>query len=172
MLDHEPLSVAAEAGQILPLYILEPCLWNQPDVSYRHYIHLRHYLSQLEAMFERKGCKLIIKVGDALTILKSLVSKHNIERIYSHYETWNKFTRNRDKTIREWVAENSVDWIEYQQNGVVKNLKCRDGWSTLWHNYMRKKICEAPKKIHCITCLLYTSPSPRDATLSRMPSSA
>ena len=24
----------------------------------------------------------------------------------------------------------------------------------------------------CITCLLYTSPSPRDATLSRMPSSA
>ena len=25
---------------------------------------------------------------------------------------------------------------------------------------------------HCKTCLLYTSPSPRDATLSRMPSSA
>ena len=27
-----------------------------------------------------------------------------------------------------------------------------------------------PKK--CVYCLLYTSPSPRDATLSRMPSSA
>ena len=27
-------------------------------------------------------------------------------------------------------------------------------------------------KIHATTCLLYTSPSPRDATLSRMPSSA
>ena len=26
--------------------------------------------------------------------------------------------------------------------------------------------------VECITCLLYTSPSPRDATLSRMPSSA
>ena len=24
----------------------------------------------------------------------------------------------------------------------------------------------------CVSCLLYTSPSPRDATLSRMPSSA
>ena len=165
MLDHEPLSVAAEAGQILPLYILEPCLWNQPDVSYRHYIHLRHYLSQLEAMFERKGCKLIIKVGDVLTILKSLVSKHNIERIYSHYETWNKFTRNRDKTIREWVGENSIDWIEYQQNGVVKNLKCRDGWSTLWHNYMRKKIYEVPKKIHGISEDSDKLPSPQDLNL-------
>ena len=28
------------------------------------------------------------------------------------------------------------------------------------------------KKIHALVCLLYTSPSPRDATLSRMPSSA
>ena len=165
MLDHEPLSVAAEAGQILPLYILEPCLWNQPDVSHRHYIHLRHHLSQLEAMFERKRCKLIIKVGDALTILRSLVSKHNIERIYSHYETWNKFTRNRDKTIREWVAENSVDWIECQQNGVVKNLKCRDGWSTLWHNYMRKKIYEVPKKIHGISEDSDKLPSPQDLNL-------
>ena len=30
---------------------------------------------------------------------------------------------------------------------------------------------DAPSNL-CITCLLYTSPSPRDATLSRMPSSA
>ena len=29
-----------------------------------------------------------------------------------------------------------------------------------------------PGLIDCHTCLLYTSPSPRDATLSRMPSSA
>ena len=34
---------------------------------------------------------------------------------------------------------------------------------------LRQEICEAAVKI---ACLLYTSPSPRDATLSRMPSSA
>ena len=33
------------------------------------------------------------------------------------------------------------------------------------------KTCTAPKRMSGI-CLLYTSPSPRDATLSRMPSSA
>ena len=32
--------------------------------------------------------------------------------------------------------------------------------------------CEATNAIEIIDCLLYTSPSPRDATLSRMPSSA
>ena len=40
-------------------------------------------------------------------------------------------------------------------------------------NFSKKKVLEFTKKI-CATnsCLLYTSPSPRDATLSRMPSSA
>ena len=36
-------------------------------------------------------------------------------------------------------------------------------------------ICEGGARVpynQCHTCLLYTSPSPRDATLSRMPSSA
>ena len=32
--------------------------------------------------------------------------------------------------------------------------------------------CQTPKISKYIDCLLYTSPSPRDATLSRMPSSA
>ena len=42
----------------------------------------------------------------------------------------------------------------------------------------KKLIAEHVKEIECILtdghwgCLLYTSPSPRDATLSRMPSSA
>ena len=31
---------------------------------------------------------------------------------------------------------------------------------------------ETTKGVNCWSCLLYTSPSPRDATLSRMPSSA
>ena len=81
-------------------------------------ISIFNYLSQLEAMFERKGCKLIIKVGDALTILKSQVIKHNIEKIYSHHETWNKDTRNRDKTIESgllktlWIGLNTnrMEW--------------------------------------------------------------
>ena len=34
------------------------------------------------------------------------------------------------------------------------------------------KLCEAVCPAQAITCLLYTSPSPRDGLLSRMPSSA
>ena len=42
--------------------------------------------------------------------------------------------------------------------------------SCLIHEPMEVEAVSKTKKNH--TCLLYTSPSPRDATLSRMPSSA
>ena len=35
-----------------------------------------------------------------------------------------------------------------------------------------RNICSANNKCHLISCLLYTSPSPRDMRRSRMPSSA
>ena len=44
-----------------------------------------------------------------------------------------------------------------------------------WQNFVahvRAKLSLWEVKYWCATCLLYTSPSPRDATLSRMPSSA
>ncbi len=35
--DHEPLAKASEDGPFIALYILEPELWRQPDVSRRQY---------------------------------------------------------------------------------------------------------------------------------------
>ena len=151
MLDHEPLFRAEKAGKILPLYIIEPDLWTQPDVSYRHYHHLQHYLEQLDAMFKCKGGNLVVKVGEALSVFKYLTEKYNVKTIYSHYETWNKFSKDRDEAIRKWTEKNSVGWKEYQQNGVVRKLKTRDGWSNLWHSHMRKDIFEVPKKINCVS---------------------
>ena len=150
MLDHEPLFRAEKAGRILPLYIIEPDLWTQPDVSYRHYHHLQHYLKQLDAMFKCKGGNLVVKVGEALSVFKYLTEKYNVKTIYSHYETWNKFSKDRDEAIRKWTEKNSVDWKEYQQNGVVRKLRTRDGWSTLWHSYMRKETRTVPEDFHCV----------------------
>ena len=45
--DHEALAQAAKHGSILPLYILEPELWQQSDMSHRHYMFLQDCLSEL-----------------------------------------------------------------------------------------------------------------------------
>ena len=33
IVDHQPLAAAAERGLVLPLYVVEPELWQQPDAS-------------------------------------------------------------------------------------------------------------------------------------------
>ena len=41
---------------------------------------------------------------------------------------------------------------------------------SIWHNFVSDFLSHKPEEI--LNCLLYTSPSPRDGLLSRMPSSA
>ena len=47
-------------------------------------------------------------------------------------------------------------------------------WVDFWENEMTSSVDMNQEQITAMltVCLLYTSPSPRDATLSRMPSSA
>ena len=68
-----------------------------------------------------------------------------------------------DKKVRAWLQER----MEGSQNRIKLNrstqvrILTRLTDAVIFEQFMRKKFC-----------LLYTSPSPRDATLSRMPSSA
>ena len=50
--DHEPLSFAMRDGMAILLYILEPELWKQPDLSFRHYDFLGRSLNALEEDLE------------------------------------------------------------------------------------------------------------------------
>ena len=61
----------------------------------------------------------------------------------------------------------------YDQKAIVFSVYCRT------HSFLRENIGMANANVilpvlisHIIDCLLYTSPSPRDGLLSRMPSSA
>ena len=51
-------------------------------------------------------------------------------------------------------------------------VNCAASLATLKHLLETNVMLEVAEKEQLFSCLLYTSPSPRDATLSRMPSSA
>ena len=50
----------------------------------------------------------------------------------------------------------------------------QDGLITvcLWHSHVGDELFQGDRLVELLVCLLYTSPSPRDGLLSRMPSSA
>ena len=61
-------------------------------------------------------------------------------------------------------------------NDLIKSVRIRSGYTILdlacGTGLVTKKILAKGRNCQVYGCLLYTSPSPRDATLSRMPSSA
>ena len=101
--DHEALTQAAKHRLVLLLYILEPDLWSQDDMSYRHYFFLRDCLADLSHDLERLSQKLIIKVGNAVDVLEELHKCHSIEGLWSHQETWNGWTYERDRAVKNGV---------------------------------------------------------------------
>lgn len=148
--DHECLVRAAELGPIMPLYILEPDLWQEPDMSPRHYIFLQECLEQLAKSLEAVGQKLIIKIGNVVTILEDIHRRHHISGLWSHQETWNGWTYTRDKAVKQWCEANHVRWFEPVQNGVIRRIKSRDGWSTRWLHQMNKPLLDAPCQLKTI----------------------
>ena len=58
-LDHRPLAAAAERGLVLPLYVVEYELWQQPDASERQWLFCQESLVELRQALADLGQPLV-----------------------------------------------------------------------------------------------------------------
>ena len=139
--DHRPLAEAARNGPVLPLYIAEPGLWAQPDASGRHWDFIRECLGELRADL---GAALVIRVGEAVDVLSDLLERLSVAAVWSHEETGNGWTYDRDKAVARLLRARGVPWHELPQHGVVRRLASRDRWSREWERRMAQGLTPAP----------------------------
>lgn len=164
--DHPALEHAIALGEpVLCLYILEPDLWAQPDCSFRQYHFLSQSLRDLRDDLRRRGADLVIRVGDAVTVLAVLAQAHDIRRIISHEETGNAWTYARDRRVGAWARAQGMSWVELPQCGVVRCLAGRDGWRSGRDHFMRQGLLAAPERISGICAESDSMPAPADLGL-------
>jgi len=142
--DHRPLAEAARNGPVLPLYIAEPGLWAQPDASGRHWAFIRECLVELRANLADLGAPLVIRVGEATTVLADLLERLPVAAVWSHEETGNGWTYDRDRAVARLLGNRGVPWHELPQHGVVRRLASRDRWSREWERRMSQALTPAP----------------------------
>ena len=157
--DNKAFTNACKSNLVMPLYIVEPELWKQDDLSYRQYIFLKDCLQDLDEDLKKIGQKLIIRTGDALEIFNNINNQYGIKEIWSHQETWNFWTYKRDQNLKDWFKSKNIKWNEATQNGVIRGLKNRDGWSKEWQKRMSITPYEPPKKIKVNKFISETIPS-------------
>ncbi len=145
--DHAPLSLAVERGPVLPLYVAEPGLWEQPDMAARHWMFIAESLLELRQVLAARGQPLVVRVGEITRVLQDLQRQFVIDAVWSHEETGNDWTYQRDERVRDFLKTHAVALHELPQNGVVRRLASRDGWSRLWENHMTDQQAAAPERL-------------------------
>ena len=70
--DHAPLSEAARRGSVLPLYVAETGLWQQPDMAGRHWQFIAESLLKLREALLDLGQPLVIRQGEIISVLTDL----------------------------------------------------------------------------------------------------
>lgn len=136
--DHEALHRAAAAGPVLPLYIVEPGLWQQADMAGRHWDFIRECLQSLDRELTALGQGLLVRTGDAVAILDAIIARHDVAAVWSHQETGNAWTYARDRAVAQLLRRKGIPWHQPRQHGVVRGPVDRDGWSRQWENLMRR----------------------------------
>jgi deoxyribodipyrimidine photo-lyase len=127
--DHPAMTRAAALGAVLPVYVVEPDLWQQPDASARQWAFTAETLDSLRADLARLGAPLVVRTGEVVEVLDRLCRQHHIARILSHEETGNLWTFARDRRVAAWARQAGLLWEELPQQGVIRRLPHRDGWA-------------------------------------------
>jgi deoxyribodipyrimidine photo-lyase len=138
--DHQPLAAAAEHGPVLPLYIAEPELWAQPDVSARQWGFAAECLVEVQSALADLGQPLCVIIGEAVAVLSQIHQTHGIAALWSHEETGNGWTYARDLAVKAWALQNGISWHEARQTGVQRRIKSRNGWAKAWDREMAKPV--------------------------------
>ncbi len=145
--DHRPLARAAEAGPVVILYVYEPCVFEAPDHDPSHQVFINQSLEELERSLAPLGGHITYRRGSMVEVLSSLHDEIDIETLWSHEETGNYRTFERDQRVAECLEELGIRWVEIPQFGVFRPHGDRDGWAKRWDARMQEPLTAPPAKI-------------------------
>jgi deoxyribodipyrimidine photo-lyase len=144
--DHCALSRAAERGPVLPLFVVEPEFWQQPDASARQWQFVAECLQDLRHQLFSIGLPLVVRQGDVPTLFTQINQSIGIDALWSHEETGNAWTFKRDKQVAAWCAEHGIQWHQIQQHGTQRRLTSRNGWAKSWDATMSEPVVARPRR--------------------------
>ncbi|MFK7793220.1 MAG: FAD-binding domain-containing protein, partial [Devosiaceae bacterium] len=159
--DHAPLTLAAQAGPVLPLAVVESDYWQLPETSSRHYLFWRESLEELRA----DGLPVCTRVGEVISILDAIHHTHAVRHIWSHEETGNAWTYARDKAVARWCKSHGIGWTQLPQFGVTRGPVNRDGWARAWEASMAQPVLPKPSNFQVIDAPSDLLPSAYDLSL-------
>jgi len=141
LVDNPALSAALKSEHpTLMVYIHEPSVWQNDHYSQRHRHFINESLTDLDETLSEHGIAVLAVESEVIPFFEKLREHAKLTSVYSTEESGLAITYERDLKFHEYCNNHDISWSEYQNNGVVRGLKNRDGWSKTWYAFMNKSI--------------------------------
>jgi deoxyribodipyrimidine photo-lyase len=135
--DHEPLFEAQRSGfPVLLLYCFEPSVMNYDDSDVRHWRFVHEALKDMQQKLKNVAAQLYVFHGEVKGVFEEINEVYEVKNLFSHQESGNQVTFDRDKEIARFCGENNWNWMEFRTNGIVRKLKERSDWDKRWKETM------------------------------------
>jgi deoxyribodipyrimidine photo-lyase len=141
--DHRPLLEASRQGPVVCLYVYEPEIYGADEFDPAHLAFINQSLAELDSRLEGLGAHITYRVGSMPEVLEQLSREVKIAAIRAHEETGQRGARLRNRRVRDWAQARAIPVHEYPQNGVVRALETRNGWSEPLR-VLRRPCCVSP----------------------------
>ena len=126
--DHIPLHEAEKLKNYIIIYLFEPSLISAPDFSERHQQFIYHSILDINHFLKDYNREVKVFSGDAPEIFKYLIDEYNINKVLSYQESGTLKTWNRDKSVYKLLKSNNINWIEYENQSIIRGATDRIGW--------------------------------------------
>ncbi|MBT2641867.1 deoxyribodipyrimidine photo-lyase [Bacillus sp. ISL-41] len=136
--DHQPLTDAARAGEVLPLYVFEPSQWEDTPLSERHFHFVVESLEELAREIEGLDGKLFLAIDEMETVL---------EKMLNHYDSIHLYAHNNSSfmdIVKEWSKQKEQLLFAYGPE--LENVPGRLLNKRL-NSYLNEPLAEVPNKI-------------------------
>lgn len=135
--DHKPLVYATKNNtKAIVIYIFEPSASQNYDFDIRHWRFIYQSLKNME----EKGFVVHKFYAEAIDVFNRLKDIYGEITLFSHRETGNALSYQRDLVIKEFCIDNKITWNEFAPYGVIRGLKARGGWDHHWIRYVKDEI--------------------------------
>jgi deoxyribodipyrimidine photo-lyase len=102
--DNQALAAAlAQAGQVVPVFVLDPALWRSPQASEKRLAFLLGGLRQLDADLRARGSRLIVRQGQPRRELAALMAETGADQIFAEQDH-SRYARHRDAEVARHLA--------------------------------------------------------------------
>ena len=139
--DHAALHRAeVESIDYLIIYIFEPKMMNYEDSALRHHQFVFHSIQALNKMLEHYKREVTVFHTSAKNAFEHLIQAFDIQHVFSIQESGIQLTWNRDKNLKQLFTANSIQWTEFQRDGIIRGIKDRNGWDKRWYEYAKGSV--------------------------------